>query len=143
MILVGIIELILHEGGLGAGNAELAQIALHPDRQHDMRGGQHLAVAQGELEIALLALDRGDLGILNDVGIRGANPLHPGLDHLLARAFLEAEIAAQRQELRRRHHVLALLVLEDGVVDVTGALEKDMGLPRLRGVRGRAQPCRA
>ena len=145
VILVGIVELVLHEGmvgALGAGNGELAQIALDADREDDVLGGDGLAVGEAELEIAALALDRGDLGVEADVGLRPLDPRRPALDHLLARALLEAEVAAQRQELGRRHHVLALLVLEDGVVDVGGALEEDVGFPVLGGPCGGAEPCR-
>ncbi len=139
VIFVGIVELVLNERLLRAGNAKLAQIALDPDRQHDMLGGERLAAGKADREIAALALDRGDFGVEANVGLGAFDTLRPGVDHLLARAFREAQFAAQGQELGRRHHVLVLLILENRVVGVTGPLEQDVRSPVLGGARSRAQ----
>ncbi len=139
VIFVGIVELILDERLLRAGDAELPEIALDADREHDMLGGEALAAGEADLEIAALALDRDDFGVEADVGLGALDALGPGVDHLLARAFGKAELAPERQELGRRHHVLAFLILVDRVVDVTGALEQDVLFAVLGRACGRAQ----
>ena len=110
---------------------QLAEVALNADRENDVFRGELLAAGERDLEIAALAGDRGDLGIEPQVDLRALDIAGPALDHLLARLLLEGEVAAQRQDFRRRHHVLVLLIFEDRVVEMWCALEQDMRHPLL------------
>jgi hypothetical protein len=101
----------------------------------------HLAGLQGQPEVTLLPADRGHLGVEAGVDLADlGDALVPGAEHVLARALDEAEIAAQRQVVRRRHDVLALLVLVDRVREVRRALEQHVRDAALGGARSGAQP---
>jgi hypothetical protein len=137
VVSVGIVELVLHPLPVGARNVEAAEIALKADREHDMVCLDDLARGERDVEIALLAGDCLDLGVAADrdaVDVRGVDL--PRLEHLLAQAFLEADVAAHRKARRRRHHAFTLLVLADRVGDLSGPLEDYVGNSALGGTGG-------
>ncbi len=137
-IFVRVIELILKQRKVGAGYGQLADVALDADRENDIFRGYLLAADERNLEIAAPAGDRRDLGIKPQVHLRALDIAGPTLDHLLPRLLLEGELAAQRQDFGRCHHMLAFLIFENRVVEMWRALEEDMWLPLFCSARSRA-----
>ena len=129
VILAGIVELVLDVRQLSAGHAQQVRVALRADGQHHGFGANRFAPLQLDREVAFLARDRGDVGIQHHVDRAVRDLAIPGLEDGLALAGIEVEIAAQHQVAGRRHHVLALLVLEDGVGQVAGLLDQHVAHP--------------
>ena len=79
-VFIGIVELVLDDRKIDAGNGELARIALDADREDDLGRAQRAAVGERDLEGAALPGDRGDLGGAADVGACALEVARPGLD---------------------------------------------------------------
>ncbi len=138
LVFLGVVQLILHDAQVLARRAQLAQVALQSDGEHDMFRDDGVALGELQRERALLPGDGGDAGAVADVDLVLRKFLVPRADDLLARPGGERHRAAQRQHRRLGHHVLALLVFVDRVGGVLLGLEqhvRDAQLGRVR--RGR------
>ena len=139
-ILLGIVELILDEVLVGAGHAHLAEIPLQAYGQHHVVGGDRVLVGKADIEGAVLQADSGDLRIQAQIDAETGDSLIPSLQDALAGTGLEGEGTAKRQQVGRRHHELALLILEDGVGAMRRALEEDVGNIVFRRAGAGAEP---
>ena len=94
-IFAGIVELILDMRQVAARAAHQVGIALGADRQHHRLGLDRLAVVVSVMrEIALLAVDRRDLGVVADVDLAVGGLLVPGAEDRLALARVEIAVAS-------------------------------------------------
>jgi hypothetical protein len=140
---LGIVELILHARQALARDAQPAQVALEADRENHPARVEGLARLGADLERPALSGDGDDLLAVTDVDAQFRDLGVPGVEHRLALARGKAQGAAQRQDLRLGHDVLALLVLVDRVRGLVGRLEQHVGDGELGAVRGGGQPRRA
>ena len=166
----GIVELILDVRQIGARAAHQIGVALRADRQDHRIGddlapvGQRQAIGRREpLDFArlagpvALALDdlvdaAGDrlagagnrlhFGMISDLDPLSGGLFVPAPEDRLALARVEIEIGSQHELARRRHHMLALLILVDRIRKVVGLFEQQVRQPQLGGARGGAQPRR-
>ncbi len=137
-----------------AGEADLAP--LHRIAQVGHAGAQGLAVGPALLEVAVAPAASGAVaGLAGDAVLTAPCTLPispvtttaatvpstlPRVEHLLARSDRERQLAGLRHERRLGHHQLALLIAEDGVGEVVGALQKYVGESLFLGVSRRGQP---
>ena len=140
LILFRIVELVLHVARLlGAGHVELAQVALQADRQNHLVGGDILTVPKRDPERFLLALNPGDFSVVANIDVKRLQLLVPVSENIFANAVGERKVAAQRQDVRRRHHQLASLILEDRIGSVVRLFQQDVRLVQFRSPPSGAQ----
>jgi hypothetical protein len=108
-------------------------LALGADRQNHRFGTYCAAALQQQRKITHLALYSRDIGTQPDIG--SGDLAVPEIEDGLALARVEPEVRAQHQLAGRRHHMLALLVLEDGVAEVVRLFEEDVRHVEGRGMR--------
>jgi len=127
-----------------AGDAQLANIALQTDTQDHRATGQAATVLTADPELAggLVALDGRDLLFVSDIDALRLERAIPLAEDALTLALGELHAAAQRQEARLGHHMLALLVLVDGVRSVVLGLEQHIAVAPLLSPRRRREACR-
>jgi hypothetical protein len=112
---------------------------LRADRENHVLGRYRLAVGERDRVIALGADDRLDLGVEFDVDLVGRGLFVPGTQDLFALAGIEFEVRTQHQLVRRRHNMLAFLILVDRIRKVVGLFKQDVAQPKLSGAAGRTQ----
>jgi hypothetical protein len=140
-VFVRVVKLVLHQGQIGAGDVQLAQVALDADRQHDLIRLDRAAVLERDRERATLPLDPRHLGPVTQPDLALRDRPIPGAEDLLAAAGSERDgaVAVQRQHVRRRHDELAALVLLDGVGEAILPFEHDIVETTRRGARADTQ----
>ena len=123
-IFAGVIQLILHLRHIRARATQQIGIALRANRQNHRIGGNALAAFQRQGKIPRLAGDGDNLGLVAHGNLRGSHLLVPSAKDRLALARIEGDIRTQHQRAGARHHMLALLIFEDRVAEVIGALDQ-------------------
>ena len=140
---IRIIELVLDEGQILAGNAELAQVALQADAEDHGFGLETVAILAADFEDAVIApIDCGDFVAMAHVDLEAGAGLVPAIQDRLAQARLERNGRTQRQDAGFVHHVFALLVQVDRVRQMRFGLEQHVRYVALGRTRCRRQAAR-
>jgi hypothetical protein len=141
-IFAGIVELVLHHRAFTDRAAHQVGVALGANGQDHGFSLKRFTVLEADDERALLAGDPRHFRIGADANLAFGDLAIPRVEDRFALAGIEIEIAAQHQVAGRRHHVLALLVLEDGIGEVVGLFDQHVAHAERGGVRGGAEPRR-
>src|SRR5580692_4264310 len=101
---------VLNARQIAPRHVQATRIALHAQSQDYVFGTHGAARLQAQCEIALGAVDRGDLRAVPDVDLACLDGTLPGCEDLFPATRREFDIAAQGQNARLCHHMLVMLV---------------------------------